>query len=205
MRASHDLSRVGVRFDEPNLVPSAGLLPAAALAQRLGVERLVDDRLTLAGHGHASGTKALTVLGTMLAGGDCIRDVGVLRTGATEEVFDGVRAPSTIGSWLRAFKWSNVRQLDAIGRELLARTWEAGAGPADLTAPLTIDIGSPICPVYGRGKQGAGFGYTKVRGYHPQLATCAQTGQVLFSRLRGGSGGGAPRRAGFPPQTSRRV
>ncbi len=62
MRASHDLSRVSVRFDEANLVPSAGLLPAAALAQRLGVERLVDDRLTLAAHGHASGVKALTVL-----------------------------------------------------------------------------------------------------------------------------------------------
>ena len=139
MRASHDLSRVGVRFDEPNLVPSAGLLPAAALAQRLGLERLVDDRLTLAAHGHASGVKALTVLGSMLAGGDSIRDVDVLRTGATGEVFDGVRAPSTIGSWLRAFKWSNVRQLDAIGRELLARTWAAGAGPEDLAAPLTID------------------------------------------------------------------
>jgi hypothetical protein len=191
MRASHDLARVDVRFDEPNLVPSAGLLPAAALAQRLGVERLVDDRLTLAAHGHHSGAKALTVLGSMLAGGDSIRDVDVLRTGATDEVFDGVRAPSTIGSWLRAFKWSNVRQLDAVGRELLARTWAAGAGPADLTAPLTIDVDSTICPVYGRGKQGAAFGYTKVRGYHPQLATCAQTGQVLFHRLRGGSAGAA--------------
>ena len=141
MRASHDLSRVQVRFDEPNLVPSAGLLPAAALAQRLGVERLVDDRLTLAAHGHASGAKALTVLGSMLAGGDSIRDVNVLRTGATDEFFDGVRAPSTIGSWLRAFKWSNVRQLDAISRELLARTWTAGrcctpsAGRTSWTGP----------------------------------------------------------------------
>src|SRR3954447_16188121 len=183
MRASHDLSRVRVKFDEPNLVPSAGLLPAAALAQRLGVEQLVDDRLTLAGPGPASGAKELTVLGSMLASGDSIRDVDVLRTGATDELFDGVRAPSTIGTWLRAFKWSNVRQLDAISRELLARTWAAGAGPAELAAPLTIDLDSTICEVYGRSKQGAAFGYTKVRGYHPQLATCAQTGQVLFSRL----------------------
>ncbi len=93
MRASHDLSRLQVRFDEPNLVPSAGLLPAAALAQRLGVERLVDERLTLAAHGHRSGVKALTVLGSMLVGGDSIRDLNVLRTGATDELFDGVRAP----------------------------------------------------------------------------------------------------------------
>jgi hypothetical protein len=205
MRASHDLSRVGVRFDEPNLVPSAGLLPAATLAQRLGLERLVDDRLTLAAHGHASGVKALTVLGSMLAGGDSIRDVNVLRTGATDELFDGVRAPSTIGSWLRAFKWSNVRQLDAVGRELLARTWAAGGGPADLSAPLTIDVDSTICEVYGRSKQGAGFGYTKVRGYHPQLATCAQTGQVLFHRLRGGSAGAARGATSFLTETVSRV
>src|SRR3954454_8079324 len=205
MRASHDLSRVRVRFDEPNLVPSAGLLPAAVLAQRLGLEELVDDRLTLAVHGHRSGAKALTVLGSMLSGGDSIRDVNLLRTGATDELFDGVRAPSTIGTWLRAFKWSNVRQLDAISRELLARSWAAGAGPADLAAPLTIAVDSTICEVYGRSKQGAGFGYTKVRGYHPQLATCAQTGQVLFSRLRGGNAGAARGAKSFLTETVSRV
>jgi hypothetical protein len=106
-------------------------------------------------------------------------------------VFDQLRAPSTIGSWLRAFKWSNVREFDAVTRELLARLWAAGAGPADPAGPLTFDLDSTICPVYGRGKQGAGFGYTKVRGYHPQLATLAETGQVLFSRLRGGPAGAA--------------
>ena len=96
-------------------------------------------------------------------------------------------APSTIGTWLRAFTWSNVRQLDAIGRELLARTWAAGAGPADLAAPLTIDLDSTICEVYGAQKQGAAYGYTKVLGYHPLLATRAGTGEVLHARLRKGS------------------
>ena len=80
---------------------------------------------------------------------------------------------------MRGFKWSGVRQLDAVSRELLARLWSAGAGPTDLAGPLTIDLDSTICEVYGRGKQGAAFGYTKVRGYHPQLATLAETGQVL--------------------------
>ncbi len=51
--------------------------------------------------------------------------------GATGSLFDGTRAPSTVGSWLRAHKWSNVRQLDAISRELLARLWTAGADPTD--------------------------------------------------------------------------
>lgn len=122
----------------------------------------------------------------MLTGGDCIDDVGVL-PGATGRLFDRARAASTVGSWLRAFQWSNVGQPDAVSRELLARLWAAGAGPADLAAPLTIDGGSTIVPVHGRGKQGAAFGYARLRGYHPQLATCAQTGQVLFCRLRGGA------------------
>ena len=141
----------------------------------------------------------------MLAGGDSIDDVAVLRAGAAGSLFDGTRAPSTVGSWLRAHKWSNVRQLDAISRELLARLWAAGAGPADLSGPLTIDLDSTIVEVHGRGKQGAAFGYTKVRGYHPQLATCAQTGQVLMSRLRGGSAGAARGASSFLTETVSRV
>lgn len=186
-------------------MPNAGLLPAAVLAQRIDLAELVDERLQLAAHGASSGTKALTVIGSMLAGGDSIDDVAVLRSGATGSLFDLTRAPSTIGTWLRAHKWSNFRQLDAVSRELLARLWAAGAGPADLSAPLTIDIDSTIVEVQGRKKQGAAFGYTKVRGYHPQIATCAQTGQVLMSRLRGGSAGAARGAASFLTETISRV
>jgi hypothetical protein len=192
-------------FDETNLVPNAGLLPAAVLAQRLDLSGLVDSRLHLARHGANSGAKAVSVIGAMLAGGDSIDDVAVLRAGAASSLFDGTRAPSTVGSWLRSHKWSNVRQLDAISREVLARLWAAGAGPADLTGPLTIDLDSTIVEVHGRAKQGAAFGYTKVRGYHPQLATCAQTGQVLMSRLRGGSAGAARGASSFLTETVSRV
>ena len=140
----------------------------------------------------------------MLAGGDSIDDTAVLRAGATGSLFDDTRAPSTIGTWLRAHKCSNVRQPDAISRELLARLWAAGAGPADLTGPLTFDLDSSIVPVYGRGKHGAAFGY-KVRGYHPQFATCAQTTMVLFSRLRGGAAGSARGAKSFLTETVSRV
>jgi Transposase DDE domain group 1 len=205
VRASHDLSRISTSFDEPNLVPNAGLLPAAALAQRIDLAGLVEGRLKLAEHGANCGTKALSVIGSMLAGGDSIDDVAVLRAGATGSLFDATRAPSTIGSWLRAHKWSNIRQLDAISRELLARLWAAGAGPTDPGGPLTIDIDSTIVEVAGRKKQGAAFGYTKARGYHPQLATCAQTGQVLMCRLRGGNAGAARGAASFLTETISRV
>ncbi|UZJ24569.1 IS1380 family transposase [Rhodococcus antarcticus] len=186
-------------------MPDAGLLPAAVLAQRVDLGGVVDRRLRLARHGANSGAKALTVIGAMLAGGDSIDDTALLRAGAAGSLFDGTRAPSTVGSWLRAHKWSNVRQLDAISRELLARLWGCGAGPADLTAPLTIDIDSTIVAVHGRAKQGAAFGYTKVRCYHPQLATCAETGQVLMCRLRGGSAGAARGAASLVTETISRV
>jgi hypothetical protein len=189
MRASHNLSSVSVSCDEPNLVSGAGLLPAAALAQKVGLAGLVERRVHLARHGANSGTKALTVIGSMLLGGDSVADTAVLQAGASSELFDQLRALSTIGSWLRAFKSSNVRELDAVTRELLARLWAAGAGPADLARPLTVDLDSTICPVYGRAKQGAGFGYTKVLGYHPLLAVRADTGEVLHIRLRKGSAG----------------
>lgn len=203
MRASHDLSRVSVTVDEANLVPSAGLLPAALLAQRVGLAELVEERLTLQRQAARSGSKALTVIGSVLTGGDSIDDTALLRTGALPDLFDDTRAPSTIGSWLRAFKWFNVRQLDAVSRELLARLWAAGAGPANLAGPLTLDLDSTICEVYGRGKHGAEFGSTKVRGYHPQLATVG--GQVVFSRLRGGNAGAARGANSFRTETVSRV
>ena len=153
VRASHDLSRVSVSFDEANLVPSAGLLPAAVLAQRVGLSSLVEARVRLARHGANSGAKALTVIASMLAGGDSIDDTGLLRAGALPQLFDVTRAPSTVGTWLRDFQWHNVRQLDAVSRELLVRLWAAGAGPADLGAPMTIDVDSTIVAVFGRSKQ----------------------------------------------------
>lgn len=205
MRASHDLTAVSISFDEPNLVPCAGLLPAAMLAQKIGLSELVDSRLTLASHGANSGTKALTVIGSMLAGGDSIDDTAMLRAGASAKLFDMTRAPSTIGTWLRDHKWGHARQLDSVSREVLARLWAAGGGPTDLGAPLTFDLDSTIAPVYGRSKQGASFGYTKVRGYHPQIASCAETSQVIFSRLRGGKAGAARGAKSFLAETVSRL
>ena len=98
-----------------------------------------------------------------------------------------------------------MRELDAVTRALLARTWAAGAGPAEPAGPLTIDLDSTICEVHGRDKQGADYGYTRVRGCHPQLATLAETGQVIFSRLRGGAAGAARGAKSFLTETVSRL
>jgi hypothetical protein len=110
----------------------------------------------------------------------------MLRAGATQRVLPfRVMAPSTLGTFLRAFTFGHVRQLDRVCAEVLRRAWNAGAGPGD--EPMTIDLDSTVCEVHGKQKQGAAYGYTRVLGYHPLLATRADTGEVLHARLRKGS------------------
>lgn len=112
-------------------------------------------------------------------------------------------APSTLGTFLRSFTWCHARSLDAVAGELLCRAFAAGAGPGD--APFTIDVDSTICEVYGTKKQGARFGYTKVRGLHPLLATAAGTGDVLGVRARGGNAHTARGAGGFLTEVFNRV
>ena len=122
----------------------------------------------------------------IVAGGSHIDHVGLLRCGGTEKVLPfRVMAPSTVGSFLRAFTFGHVRQLEAVVGEILRRAWAMGAGPG--AACLVIDVDSTICEVEGVAKQGAAYGYTKVLGYHPIVATRADTGEVLHARMRTGS------------------
>ena len=144
-----------VTFDDHRLVANAGLLLPATLALRLGLSRLVDRHLDLGNApGRANtGDKLLTLVASALAGGDCIDDADALRSGSTGRVLGcKVKAPSTLGTFLRSFRWGHVRQLDRVSRELLARSWAAGTGPGD--GPLTIDLDSTICETYGLGQGG---------------------------------------------------
>ncbi len=179
---------IRVAFDDHRLVANAGLLLPASLALRLGLGELADQHVDLGdAPGRANpGDKLLTLVASALAGGDCIDDAEALRSGSTERVLGCVvKAPSTLGTFLRSFRWGHVRQLDRVSRELLARAWAAGAGPGD--GPLTIDLDSTICETYGLSKEGARrHGYTGQRGYHPLLAVAAGTGEVLMARLREG-------------------
>ena len=192
--------RIRILFDDHRLVANAGLLLPATLARHLGLRELVDHHLDLGGApGRANtGDKMLTLVASALAGGDCIDDADALRAGGTIGVLGCVvKAPSTLGAFLRSFRWGHVRQLDRVSRQLLAWAWAAGAGPGD--SPLTIDLDSTICETYGLAKEGARHhGYTGARGYHPLLAIAAGTGEVLMSRLREGPGQHRPWRRPLP-------
>jgi Transposase DDE domain group 1 len=112
-------------------------------------------------------------------------------------------APSTLGTFLRAFTFGHVRQLDRLTEQVLARAWGAGAGPGD--GPMTIDLDSTICEVHGYHKQGAAYGYTHTLGYHPLLATRADSGEVLHARQRTGRANTARGTARFVEELAARV
>ena len=199
--------RIQVAFDDPRLVANAGLTLPATLALRLGLGELVEQHLDLGGAPGRTNTgdKLMTLVASALAGGDCIDDADALRAGGTASVIGCVvKAPSTLGTFLRSFRWGHVRQLERVSRELLARVWKAATGPGD--SPLTIDLDSTICETYGLAKEGARrHNYTGQRGYHPLLAIAAGTGDVLMCRLRKGRANTARGAAHFLRETVSRV
>ena len=199
--------RIHIAFDDHRLVANAGLILPVTLAHHLGLVELVDHHVDLGdapGRANA-GDKFLTLVASALAGGDCIDDADALRAGRTSSVLGCmVKAPSTLGTFLRSFRWGHVRQLDRVSRKLLARAWASGAGPGD--GPFTIDLDSTICETYGLAKEGARHhGYTGKRGYHPLLAVAAGTDDVLMPRLREGRANTARGAAHFLRETVGRV
>jgi hypothetical protein len=185
MPFSHSPSRLSVMFDDDHAVADAGLALVAVLSEMLGLEVLAEELVEV----HPfPGRRVATLVHAMVAGAQCIDDADLLRSGSTSGVLaHKVMAPSTLGTFLRAFSFGHVRQLDKVSEAMLTRAWSLGAGPG--AEPMIIDVDSTICPVHGDHKQGAAFGYTHVLGYHPLLGTRADTGEVLHVRFRKGSAG----------------
>jgi len=194
----HAAVRTEAAFDDENLVSCAGLVPIMRLAERCGLAGLVDEHVDV---DHPCGVNApfkiSSIVAGMAAGADSIDDLDVIRHGGMSRLFDQMRAPSTLGSFLRACSWGTVRQVEAVSRAMLSRL--AGHTPllpgADQVAYLDVD--SSQKRIYGPGKQGAGFGHTKiqgksvlVRGLSPLIgAVCTPVAAPVITgtRLRGGS------------------
>lgn len=208
MRLLHSAAKTTVRFDDPNLVSCAGLEPVMRLAQDCDLTGLVGEHVKLTVKvGANAHLKVPGIVAGMIAGADCIDDLDVLRHGGMDKLFGGVRAPSTLGSFLRGFDWGNVRQLEVVSRRFLVGLAAATPVLADAPVLAHLDIDSAQRRVYGHAKQGAGFGAAKVGGYtlrlrglNPLLAavstpTCAPV--LVGTRLRGGTANSARGAASF--------
>ncbi|MEV0291913.1 IS1380 family transposase [Kribbella sp. NPDC050820] len=206
MQLSHRPRSMAAKFDDPNLVSSAGLVPGMALAASARLRELVDERLSVpTDKGANAGLKVASLVAGMVAGADSIDDMALLRHGGMGRVFDRVYAPSTLGSFLRSFTFGHVRQLDAVASRFLTRLADRTplVGDVDTVADggsggfVLVDVDDTIIEVHGYAKQGAGFGYSGVRGLNALLATVTTTGAapvVVAQRLRKGSCG-SPRGA----------
>jgi hypothetical protein len=207
----HSLAKIQATFDDPNLVSRAGLVPVMALAQRAGLSGLAGEHVRPAGPcGASPAVKMPGIVAGMIGGADSIDDLDLLRHGAMGALFGGIRAPSTLGSFLRAFTWGNVLQLGKVNRLLLAElARRAPLLPGKETLAF-LDIDSQQKRVYGQQKQGAAFGHTKiqgksllVRGLNALAATISTplgAPVIAATRLRGGSAGSARGAASFARQ-----
>ena len=206
MQLCHTRAATSVRFDDPNLVSAVGLVPVLALAEAAGLRGLAEEHLSVpTDKGANAGLKVASLVAGMVAGADSIDDMALLRHGGMGRLFTKVYAPSTLGSFLRAFTFGHVRQLDAVASRVLTAL---GSLTPLLSAPATepatepdrlmlVDVDDTVIEVHGYAKQGASFGYTRVRGLNALLATvstssCAPV--IVAQRLRKGSCG-SPRGA----------
>lgn len=193
MQFKHAPGAVSASFDDENLVAAAGLVPVMRMAQAAGLSALAGGRLSVPGDkGANAGLKVASLVAGMAAGADSIQDMDLLRHGGMRRLFAAVYAPSTLGSFLRAFTFGHVRQLDAVASRVLANL--AGMAPL-LAAPaggghVMVDVDDTIVRVHGHAKQGAGFGYSGVRGLNALIAAATAPGcapVILSQRLRRGS------------------
>ena len=208
MRLSHDLPKTHASFDDPNLVSRAGLVPVMALAQRAGLGGLVAEHVRI---GHRGGVnahlKVPCLAAGMIAGADSIDDMDLLRHGAMPALFGGIRAPSTLGSFLRSFTWGNVLQLEQVSRLLLADLARRSPLLPGKDTVAFLDIDSMQKRVYGHQKHGAAFGHTKIQGKSllvrglnvlaATISTPLAAPVIAATRLRGGNAASARGAASF--------
>ena len=191
MRLSHARRAISARFDDPNLVSCAGLVAVMALADRCGLARLLVERLKITAKGGTNAAaKVLALVAGMVAGADSIDDMDLLRHGGMNRLFTGVRAPSTLGTFLRVFTFGHVRQLDAVAAGLLTRLVVATPVLPDVDKLVFVDLDDTVRQTYGYAKQGAGRGYTGIKGLNALLAvvsTPTSAPLIAAARLRRGA------------------
>jgi hypothetical protein len=195
MQLSHRSLSLSARFDEANLVSAGGLVPVLALAERAGLRALAEQHLTVpTDKGAHAGSKVAALVAGMVAGADSIEDLDLLRHGGMGRLFTGIYAPSTLGSFLRSFAFGHVRQLDAVAARLVADLAARTPLLPDAGQIAYLDVDDTIRSTYGYAKQGAGYGYSGVKGLNALIAalsTPSAAPVIVATRLRKGSANSA--------------
>jgi hypothetical protein len=187
MQLSHTLSAMSVAFDDPNLVASAGLVPVLALAHRCGLHSAAAS-LTVPSPN--ASVKVSAVVAGMVAGADSIDDLDRLRHGGMGRLFGGIRAPSTLGTFLRSFTFGHVKQLDTVAATVLVNLAHHTPLLRDVDRLCWVDVDDTVKQTYGYAKQGAGYGYTGIKGLNALvgvLSTPTSAPVIAATRLRKGS------------------
>lgn len=191
MRSSHSAAATHAMFDDPNLVSHAGLVPTLRLAEQTGLPELADEWLKVpGGAGANAGAKVASIVAGMVAGADSIDDLDVIRHGAMPRLFTGIRAPSTLGTFLRGLCWGDVASLEAVTRRMLPRLVERVDLLPGASELAFVDIDSKTTQVYGRAKQGARVGHARMYGLDFQavtVSTLRAAPVIIGTRLRGGN------------------
>ena len=204
MQSSHAASAVDIAFDDPNLIADAGLVSLVALAEQVGLPELVAEHVAITGAANSAGAnpaaKVMSLVAGMVEGADSIEDVDRLRHAGNGVVFDEIRAPSTLGTFLRAFTHGHVQQLNAVLRQTLINLAERAPVLPGAEELVFVDLDSTHRQVYGYAKQGAAVGRLKgKKTLHPLLATASTpiaAPVVVAVRMRRGKAAdvrGAPR------------
>lgn len=211
MRVSHRFAASSAVFDDEHLVSCAGLVPVMTLATQTGLPQLLADKVRITEPRIKSGSanpapKLTTLIAGMCVGADSIDDLDLVRAGGMKTLFDGVYAPSTVGTLLREFTFGHARQLESVLREHLAGLCQRVNFLPGADRRAFVDIDSLLRPVYGHAKQGASYGHAKIagkqilrKGLSPLVTTIStETGAPVITgaRLRAGktnSGKGAAR------------
>ena len=200
MLVSHTFQPV---FDDPNLIACGGLPAVMRLAEQAGLHDLVEEHVTVPGTaGSNAAIKVSALIAGMVAGADSISDMDVLRHGGMGRVFGGLRAPTTLGTHLRGYRFGQVRQLDAVASRLLVNLAELSPILAGADQVAYLDLDDTIRETHGYHKQGVGYGYNHIKGLNAQIAVISTTTTapvIAATRLRKGnvsSAHGAPRLIG---------
>jgi hypothetical protein len=181
------VGKFNVCFREERLTSHAGVVMIKELAERLGVEQILNEELSVKARarGYSEGHAIGGLVYNMLLGGTCLSDLEVLRgDGGTQELLgaDGILAPTTAGEFLRKFGMGDVQDLQRVILRLQQRVRPQQASPY-----CTIDLDSSIYEQASRRKEGSTKAYNGEVGYHPLFAFWAEEGELLFSHLRRGS------------------